>query len=282
MYQTASPVPEKTRRPGFVVSPLGLARVVHREFHGGDRLIDDDFSLRHFADLTRGYGVECREDVLRRGPGNTFTAMAQELCRAIEPGAVDLALVAHSTPDLDCRLSAATFLSEALPDGPLVFALSDSGNCTPFAALRLAGDFARRHSYRRALVLVLDQATLPYDVDERPAGDVGVALLLEHGDGGDPLTIGHEAGVREADLPSALDAGLGTLIEPDEPVTVIAGAGVDPALIRHSGPVLAADPGYPCTAGWSLLAAHGGGRAVLVEYDRTTGDFGLCAVGRPS
>lgn len=281
MYQTASPVPEKTRRPGLVESPLGLARVVHRRFDGGDRRIDDEFSLRHFADLTRGYGVAYREDVLRSGPGTTFTAMAQELHRAVEPGAVDLALVAHSTPDLDCRLSAATFLSEALPEGPLVFAMSDSGSCTPFAALRLAGDFARRHAYRRVLVLVLDQATLPYDVDQDLAGDAGVALLLDTGSG-DPLTIGHEAGVREADLPSALDAGLGSLIGPDELVTVIAGAGVDPSLIRHSGPVLAAGQGYPCTSGWALLAAHGEGRVVLVEYDRSTGDFGLCSVGRTS
>jgi hypothetical protein len=282
VYRTASPVPEKTKRPGFVESPLGLARVVHRVFQGGDRLIDDEFSVRHFADLTRGYGVQYREDVLHRGPGNTFTGMAQDLHRALAPGAVDLALVAHSTPDLDCRLSAATFLSEALPNGPLVFALSDSGTCTPFAALRLAGDFARRHGYRSALVLVLDQATLPYDVDQALAGDAGVALLLDDDASSRPMTVAHEAGVREADLPGALDAGLGSLIGPDEPVTVIAGAGVDAALIRHTGPVLAAGPGFPCTSAWALLSAHGNGRAVLVEYDRTTGDLGLCSVGEPS
>ncbi|PRY37406.1 hypothetical protein [Umezawaea tangerina] len=282
MYRTAAPVPEATRRPRLVESPLGVARVVHRKFDGGDRRIDDEFSQRHFADLTRDYGVAVRPEVL--GAGTTFTAMAQVLLRELDlaqDDVVDLAMVAHSTPDLDCRLSAATFLSEELTNGPLVFALSDSGTCAPFTALELAGDYARRHGYHRALVLVLDQSTLPYEIEgAAPRGNAGVALLLED-TGSAPLAVTHEVAVREADLPGAVDAALGALVRPGSAATVIVGAGVDPELVRHDGPVLVGGAGYPCTSAWSLLAAHGvpTGPVVLIDYDRTTGDLGSCAVG---
>jgi len=281
MYRTAAPVPETTRRSRLVRSPLGVARVVHRKFDGGDRRIDDEFSQRHFADLTKGYGVAVRPEVLVAG--TTFTAMAQDLVAELDLGddLVDLAMVAHSTPDLDCRLSAATYLSEELTNGPLVFALSDSGTCAPFTALELAGDYARRHGYRRALVLVLDQSTLPYEIDgTAPAGNAGVAILLED-DGS--LSVGHEIGVRSADLPGAVDAALGSLLGPDSAATVVVGAGIDPELVRHSGPVLVAEPGYPCTAAWSLLAAHGvdADPVVLIDHDPSTGDLGYCVVGGP-
>lgn len=281
MYRTAAPVPETTRRARLVRSPLGVARVVHRKFDGGDRRIDDEFSQRHFTDLTRGYGVAVRPEVLVAG--TTFTAMAQNLVAELDLGAdlVDLALVAHSTPDLDCRLSAATYLSEELTGGPLVFALSDSGTCAPFTALALAGDYARRHGHQRALVLVLDQSTLPYEVEGSvPQGNAGVALLLETGGA---LTTGHEIGVRAADLPGAVDAALGSLLGPDSRATVVLGAGIDPDLVRHSGPVLVAEAGYPCTAAWSLLAAHGvdAEPVVLIDHDPSTGDLGYCAVGGP-
>jgi hypothetical protein len=280
MYRTAAPVPETTRRPRLVRSPLGVARVVHRQFDGGDRRIDDEFSQRHFADLTAGYGLSYQPVE----SGVTFTAMAGELHMDLElTEQVDLAVVAHSTPDLDCRLSAATYLSEALPNGPLVFALSDSGTCAPFTALQLAGDYARRHGYQRAIVLVLDQATLPYEVSgPAPLGNAGVAVLLESG-GPSALSVLHEVGVREADLPGAVDAVLGSLVGPGSLATVITGAGIDPALVRHDGPVLTGAPGFPCTSAWSLLAAHGvsADPVVLIDYDRTTGDLGCCAVGLP-
>ncbi|HWO65289.1 MAG TPA: hypothetical protein VNO31_35155 [Umezawaea sp.] len=283
MYRTAAPVPETTRRSRLVRSPLGVARVVHRKFDGGDRRIDDEFSQRHFADLTRGYGVAVRPEVLVAG--TTFTTMAQNLVAELDLGEdrVDLALVAHSTPDLDCRLSAATYLSEELTNGPLVFALSDSGTCAPFTALKLAGDYAKRHGHRRALVLVLDQSTLPYEVEgSAPQGNAGVAILLED-KGSAGLSVGHEVGVREADLPGAIDAALGSLLGPDSSATVVVGAGIEPDLVRHSGPVLVAETGYPCTAAWSLLAAHGvdADPVVLIDYDASTGDLGYCAVGGP-
>lgn len=272
MYRTSAPTLSLSSRP---TGALGLARVVRTRVTP-DRALDDEFSLRHFTDLTSSYGVEVRPEVLA-SPGTTFTALTRSLHAELEPlGPVELAIVAHATPDLDCRLAAATYLASAVPGGPLSFSVSDVGRCAPFAALRIASDYATRHGYSRALVVIADQATLPYEVDDRPAGDAGVALLLEPG--GAPLSLVHTPGVAVSDLPGAVAAGLASLVGPDERVAVVAGAGIDPELVRHGGTVRTAPAGYPCTALWEGLA-ESLGRVVLVEHDAVTGDLGMVAVG---
>ncbi|MEV0677489.1 hypothetical protein AB0I60_13305 [Actinosynnema sp. NPDC050436] len=271
MYRTTAPV----LRPGAPAATLGLARVV-RAVGVPDGRLDDEFSLRHFTDLTAGHAVAVRPDLLTSG--TTFTALTRALHERLEPlaGPVDVAIIAHATPDLDCRLAAATYLSEALPDGPLSFSVSDVGACAPFAAIRLARDYAARHGYRRALVVVADQATLPYDVADRPAGDAGVALLLEAG--ATPLTLAHRTGVTGRDLPGALASALAGV---DERTPVVVGAGVDPALVATGGPVRTARAGYPCTALWDGLA-DSLEPVVLVEHDPVTGDLGVASVGGTS
>jgi hypothetical protein len=271
VYRTSAPT--LSRSSG--VRTLGLARVVRTRVTP-DRTLDDEFSLRHFTDLTSLYGVAVRPDVLA-SPGTTFTALTRSLHAGLEPlGPVDLAIVAHATPDLDCRLAAATYLAEAVPGAPLSFSVSDVGRCAPFTALRIATDYAARHGFARALVVIADQATLPYDVDDRPAGDAGVALLLEPG--GAPLSLVHTPGVAVAELPDAVASGLASLVGSDERVAVVAGAGIDPELVRHGGTVRSAPAGYPCTSLWEGLA-ESLGRVVLVEHDAVTGDLGMAVVG---
>lgn len=272
MYQAAAPVAERvagTRR-------LSVARVLHRRYGAGTHRIDDEFSTRHFTDLTAGYGVPFRQDVADRAAANTFTAMAADLLAELDCGPVGLALVAHVTPDVDCRLAAATYLAEVLPDGPLVFAVSESGRCTPFAALRLAGDYAARHGYRRALVFAMDQATLPYDTDPRPAGDAAVAVLL--GDDGADHTVRHVAGV--TDVAAAVGQELATL---PVPTRVLAGPGIEPDrdLPAGLGPVERVPAGYPCTGLFGALVdeQHADGTVLLVDHDAVTGDLGVCVVG---
>lgn len=274
MYQAAAPTLERT--PG--TRRLSVARVLHRRFGEGTHRIDDEFSTRHFTDLTAGYGVTFRQDIANRAAANTFTAMATDLLGELDPGPVGLALVAHVTPDVDCRLAAATYLAEILPDGPLVFAVSESGRGTPFAALRLAGDYAARHGYDRALVFAMDQATLPYVTamppENEPAGDAAVAVLLST-DGAD-CTVRHVTGV--TDVAAAVRHELGTL---PAPTRVLAGPGIEPDrdLPAGLGPVERVPAGYPCTGLFGALAGHGCGTVLLVDHDRTTGDLGLCVVG---
>jgi hypothetical protein len=280
MYQTTAPVADRpATRHG-----LGIAGFAQRRFGAGSHRVDDEFSVRHFTDLTESYGVTYRPDIAARSAGNTFTAMATELLATLSPlpDTIGLALVAHMTPDVDCRFAAATYLSEVLPGGPLSFAVSDSGRCTPFAALRLAGDYAARQGYRHALVLLLDQATLPYVTaaapEDDPVGDAGVALLLGRstgvGDGG--CAVRHVAGVAENDIAAALRHELTSL---PVPVTVLAGPGIDPQ--RHLSPrdsrVERVPAGYPCTGLLGALAALPAqdGPVLLVDHDGATGDLGL-------
>lgn len=288
MYRTNEVFGPPAGQPRSAVFPLGLARVVHRRFDSGTTRIDDDDAVRHLTDLTNLYGVTYREDIARRSTGNTFTGMAGELIDAMsspdEP--IDLVVIAHATPDLDNRLAATTYLSHVLPDASLVFAVSEGGTCTPYTALRLAGTYAERHGYQRALVLLMDQATLPYDTGTTLSGDAAIGLLLQR-QCPTGLVLRQVTGVTPATVAEAFEDVLSMVAGPDEPVAVIAGAGVDPDrdLPGRAEAVWYAPMGYPCTATWEGLARHlgagTGGRVVLIDYEPDTGDLSVCAVDQP-
>ncbi|HET6860350.1 MAG TPA: hypothetical protein VFH94_25050 [Streptomyces sp.] len=287
MYRTVAP-PVAAR--GLPAPPLRLDRVLHRVFPVGRNRIDDAFSERHFTDLTTQYGSAYRPDLVPGGTGNTFAAMSRELVESLDlDGApIGVAIAAHCTPDLDCRYAASTYLSEAWPHSPLAFGVSEQGACTPFVALRLAAEYVRRHALSRALVLVLDQATLPYDTglaaDRALAGDAGVALLLSADDGsGDGAGVWpallHTPGVSTGDVRAMLAEQLGPY---GRDITLVAGSGIDPGRDLPAGlaEVRETAKGFPCTALWAELAEPADGRPlVLVDHDPTTGDLGVCVAG---
>ncbi|MEU0743787.1 hypothetical protein [Streptomyces sp. NPDC006134] len=265
------------------VPALRLQRVVHQVFPAGASRIDDDFSARHFADIAGEYGRPYRPELAPSGAGNTFAAMARTLVESLgrDAAEVDVAVVAHATPDLDCRYAATTYLSEAWPHGPLAFGVSEQGGVTPFTALRVAAGYVRRHALRQALVLVLDQATLPYDTRGAVlSGDAGVALLLSaDGAPGPRPRVRQLSGVAPGEVRSLLARELAPF---GEDVTVVAGAGIVPERDLPAGParVRRAAEGFPCSALWAHLPADGTPEQplVLAEYDPAGGDLGLCAV----
>ena len=60
------------------------------------------------------------------------------------------------------------------------FAICDQGSASPFTGLRVLGDYG----VRRALLIVVEQAALPYEsVAATPAAHRGVAMLYEEGQG---------------------------------------------------------------------------------------------------
>ncbi|MFR9731939.1 hypothetical protein ACL03H_22140 [Saccharopolyspora sp. MS10] len=279
MYRTSAALAPH----GLSSSALGLRRIVHRRFPAGQHRIDDEFSLRHFQDLTGAYGVAHRPELAERG--NPFAAMAAALITehdlVAEP--VRLGVVAHATPDLDCRLAAPTYLSEVLvPDG-LSFTLTDNGVCAPFAALRLASCYAQRHGWERALVVLADQAALPYEPDCAPAavasGDAAVVLLLERDRGHPPVAVRERPGVARPEVPAAIEAVLDELSGDERPV-VVAGPALDPERDLPGREVRSVVPGQPCTGVWAELAERPGPLA-LVDYDETTRDLGVCVVAGP-
>ncbi|MFG3052745.1 hypothetical protein ACGFZP_17540 [Kitasatospora sp. NPDC048239] len=278
--------PAAVRRGEPVEFPLRLAAVAHRSFPPGTSRIDDPFSLRHFADLTAGYGVPHRPE-LAEGGGNTFTTMATALLRDLAPPGlpIELALVAHATPDLDCRLAAVTALSELLPGHPLAFAVADCGSAAPFAALRLAGAYARRDGHRAVAVFALDQHTLPYGSGPRPAADAGVALLFTDTGTEGRLTLSRLPGTTAEEVPDALRSALtGLGAGPDLPLVL--GPGLDRArhLPGHTGRIAQSAPGRPASGTLTALAAEPG-RArhlALVDYDPADRDLSVCLIERGS
>jgi len=250
--------------------PLRVRAVVRREFGRGTGHVGDPAVVRYFRDLAESRAVPARADVLTR-PGNTFATMAAGLIEALPAlGPVDLAVVAHATPDLDPRLSVATFLAEVLPGDPFVFAVSDHGTTAAFTALRLAGEHIRRHSLRRAVVMIMDQSTLPYEVPggAPAAGDAAVAILLE--DTGPAVSL--RVGLVPDTSPAAVPGILRTAVSNPDIAAMVTAWELDP-VARSRG-------GWPCTGIWTALAESPVAEpAVLVEYDDNRGELGLCVVG---
>jgi hypothetical protein len=251
VYRTVPPVLDRVS----ATLPLRLTRVVRREFAAGTRATDDPELYRYYADLTALHGVDHRQDVLASGTGNTFAALADGvlsgLVSPVRP--VDLVVIAHALPDLDPRVSAGTRLTRTLPGSPLVFALSGPGASIGFTALRVAGDYTRRHSYQRVVVLVLDQTVLPYRTPAAPAVDAAVALLMEDAPGC-AVTPGRIAGVAPRDV-----------------ADTVAELASDARVIRTE-----LSDRAPATGIWIGLALDTD--SVLVDYDHARGELRYCAI----
>ncbi|MCW6007302.1 hypothetical protein K1W54_22560 [Micromonospora sp. CPCC 205371] len=271
---------------------FGMATLAHRRFAGGERRIDDAFSARHFTDLTRGHELSYRPE-LTSPAGNPFASMTAALHAEVcaDGAGVELGVGAHATPGLGCPVATSTYLASALPEVRLSFAVSENGSCAPYTALRLARLYAARHGFHRVLVLVLDQATIPYEVrlpaDLRPAGDAAVALLLTTDGTGAPVEVGQRAGVSPARVPETVRELVSAMGTPLARLRLVDGAGLSPGWWTGAvGPVAetrTAPAGYRATATWGELAAAWSGdetlATVLVDYDRITADLGVCVIG---
>jgi hypothetical protein len=265
MYRTSAPVAGSRLAGGLAPVPLRLTRILYRRFGQGGHRLDNPEVYRYFADLTAGYEVAHRRELVERAAGNSFMEMADALLGNELAGwdRIDLAVVAHSTPDLDPRLSLPVNLAAVLPGGPLAFAVT--GRIAAFTALRVVSSYVNRHGYGRALVLVLDQGTMPYQIGE-PVGDAAAALVLEAAEPN--LAVGVLPDVAPADVPARLAEMVGA-----EPGTLVTGPGLEPLAGAESGSV---SEDFPCTGLWSALHARGlPGRAVLADYDPVRRDLAI-------
>jgi 4-hydroxymandelate oxidase len=213
---------------------------------GGSRAGHAERAVYH-RDLLRPYGLDLDEAALaHRGP--TYGEMGRALLeRALSPREpVDLLVLAYAIPDLEPGRATATYLSHVCPGRPTAFAVSDQGTAAAFTALQLISAHLRSGDARRAVLLVLEQETLPYDPGvpvAMPSGNSGVALVFDALPGGEPA--------------DAADRGLGVVavsVEPGRP-------GTPPALPSGATTVLGAGLGAagraedrPYTGVWWELA----------------------------
>jgi 4-hydroxymandelate oxidase len=188
--------------------------------------------------------------------GQSYGEMAAALLPD-EP--VDALVLAYDIPDIAPGRATATYLSHLCPGGPQAFAVSDQGRAGAHTALRLLLDYARSGTYERALLLVAEQRSLPYDPGvpvELPAAHCAVAVHLG------PSTLEASVprivpGVDLADVPGLL-GDLGS-------ATVVLGGHLADIDVKADTVVLA-DPDQPMTGVWEALAALDG-PVVLADYD---------------
>ncbi|MFC0530801.1 2-hydroxy-acid oxidase [Phytohabitans kaempferiae] len=214
----------------------------------------------YLADLVGPYGLTPRPPAGGQSYGEMAAALIADIVRPDEP--VDLLVLAFAVPDVRPGRATATYLSHVCPGGPLAFAVCDQGVAAGFTALQIAQSYP---DLRRALVIVVEQATLHYDLPAPaplPARHAGVALLC--GDSG-VARVGPVRCARNGALPA------GTLDPPaGQPYTgvwwALAGELADPAprrvVVADRDPVL----GYTCssTVDFIGLERDGGGGGVRV------------------
>ncbi|GAB3984105.1 hypothetical protein V1634_34760 [Plantactinospora veratri] len=308
LVTVAPPMARAVRVDPTVRLPLRLVSARHRAF-GPDAGADGGAGTgvppsveRYLRDLVASRGGTFRPEALRAGAGTSFTAMAHGLVAEIGPEwpSVDLIVLCHAVPEINPGTSPACSLVDAAPGTPVAFTVCDQGRVAPFSALRVAGAYLGSVPLRRVLVLVLDQGTVPWEVDDRadlPNRDLGVALVLDRvparRDCG--VLLQQHAEVDPGQVGELLRARLPALTAHPGPVRVVAGSGVPPGqLTGLDVPVVAAPAGLLCTSGWAYLsqasrstATPGGGdpagtadpaRLVLVEYESRLRHLSLAAV----
>lgn len=198
----------------------------------------------YLTDMLRPCGLALDAELL--GPGaQSYGEMAEALIRvAVPPGEqVDLLVLAHRVPDITPGRATATWLSHVCPGRPLAFAVTDPSPAAAFTALRLTRAYAAGAGLTRALLLVLEQPSLPYTPAVSPPlpdAAYGVALLLGPPTPGErpPVTLD----LTPTDLAAATAGAPGT-------VTAILGPSVRTG---SAGPsrVRIASPARPTTGLW--------------------------------
>jgi hypothetical protein len=221
---------------------------------------------RYLSDLVRPYDL----DLHPNGAGHSYGEMAAAVITdLVAPGqAVDLLVLAFAIPDVRPGRATATYLSHLVPGSPLAFAICDQGSAAGFTGLRLIGEYARTGACQRALLLVVEQSSLPYRTGlpvEVPAGHTAVGLSF---DATGPIEVGPvyqypDAGPERAtalliEALTAAAAGAGGGGSGPDEVIVVADAYLADRLTASAadlaGQIRQVPPGRPYTGAWWELA----------------------------
>jgi hypothetical protein len=223
----------------------------------------------YLSDLLQPHGLDLDEDLLAAGAGHSYGEMGAELVGAVvgadEP--VDLLVVAFAAPDVRPGRATATYLSHVCPGNPQSFAICDQGVAAAYTGLRLVREYVGSGACRRALLLLVEQATLHYKTPEPaavPARHAGVALLCTGRPGAAGAVRLDAVRVRTEVAPEQASGLLATELAGHGPATtLVAGNGLDPGDLpagARRGPA-----GQPLTAAWWEPAA---GRPLMIaDYE---------------
>ena len=221
-------------------------------------------------DLRYVYGEDQPTDWLETGPGRDYPTMIRAARSALaERGLLDdvrLVVLVVTTPDLQHERLLGGFVADLFDDRPYTFCVTEQGLAGPFTALRLAHEELAHGGPQGvglegdALVLVLEQCTLPPTATRVPARDRVVALVVGHDGAGRPVEALSVARAPRGPRPAAEAHDVaqepGREASPDAR-RVVLGVDVDPGEVPDTDGVvvLHADPGAAATGVWEVLAA---------------------------
>ncbi len=245
---------------------LYLVRAVRRSFDGPAAFLADPANRarvgEYLADAARPYGREVPAALFGEPPspalGQSYGEMAETLIGAAVPAdePVGLLVLAFSIHDLRPGRQTAAYLSHVTPGAPMAFAICDQGSAAAFSGLRIAREYASSAGIRRALLIVVEQAALPYDCPvPLPVRHQGVAML--YADRAAPAAPARVAGMRQH--PGVPPGGVAALAAAD--LAELAAGHGETALVLSdalaavwpapaAGRVRVMPPGQPSTGVW--------------------------------
>ena len=235
---------------------------MRRAFTGSAEFLDDPQNRARIAeyltDMAGAYGCAVPAELFGEPPspelGHSYGEMAQALIGSVvsadEP--VDLLILAFSIHDLRPGRQTAAYLSHVTPGAPMAFAICDQGSAAAFSGLRIAGEYASSAGVRRTLLIVVEQAALPYRCPAPvPAQHRGVAMLF--GAGATPRArvagVRQRPGIQPGDVAGRANAELADLTAGHDRVRLVLTDAIAAAW-TPPGRVRVMPPGQPSTGVW--------------------------------
>lgn len=262
---------------------LHLVRAARGTFTGPALFLGDPQARAQIAeyltDMAGAYDREVSTGLFGHSYGEMGQALIGSAVSADEP--VDLLILAFSVHDLRPGRQTAAYLSHVTPGTPTAFAVCDQGPAAAFTGLRLAREYAASAGVRRTLLIVVEQAALPYSCPvPLPSRHQGVAML--YGNCATPqarvVGVHLHPGIAPGDVADRAAAGLADLAsghhDGHQEVALVlsdtlAAEWTPPAALS----VRVIPPGQPSTGVWWGLIDEFAGEAlrprllVVADYD---------------
>ena len=272
---------------------LWLIRAERQVFTGPAEFLRDPVQRAdvgtYLADMARPYARAVPPGLfgepLSPALGHSYGEMGQALLGALVPAdePVDLLVLAFSVHDLWPSRATAAYLSHFCPGTPMSFAICDQGSAAAFTGLRIARDYAASAGCRRALLIVTEQAALPYGCAATlPAQHRGVAMLYGERAASSARVVGvrQHAGLAPCGVAELAISELAELSAGHRDVRLVLSDALAAVWSSHpAGRVRVTPPGQPSTGIWWELTGQlddAGGADLLVAADYDPGLRYLC------